>query len=181
MFKVDSSGIQLLKLNTEFRIYLNPVWIYDETKDCILARIKRFGQLLHHFHNFPLHCSSQLGVQNRIYYEHHYIYTICYVIFFFWMIKHRSTSLWNFIRMYLLGKLIDFDTSPIQGINRSKFWPEFWMYVHKFTLLKTGEVIPIFHLCKRARKLMLMCSELFHMNYRWLSYWLLSSCSCWPI
>lgn len=31
------------------------------------------------------------------------------------MIKHRPTSLWSFIRMYLLGKLIDLDISPILG------------------------------------------------------------------
>lgn len=30
------------------------------------------------------------------------------------MIKDRLTSLWNFKRMYFLGKLIDFDTSPIE-------------------------------------------------------------------
>ena len=41
------------------------------------------------------------------------------------MIKHRLNFIVGFIRMYLLGKLIDLDSSPVLGINVSKIWPEF--------------------------------------------------------
>lgn len=102
----------LFELITNKRLYLTS---FRRT----FIGIKHFRQPLHKFYNFPLNCSSQ---EFRIAFIIIALYTICYVILFFWMIKHRSTSLWNFIRMYLLGKLIALDTSPLLGIIEILAW-----------------------------------------------------------